>query len=286
MHFKKLFSKGFTLVEVMVAITIMAFMTLGIYSLLDSGQQTRDTVISEDRDYLQAYTALFRLKSDIEQLWSPLYYSSTKLKSQKESQAYNTENQEGKNAPISSQLFPKASVKGHPTPLIENEDKSTLAFFTTSNRRKMQDQKESRFAWVHYSLENEETPAADTSSAGLSQLVRRFKAHDPYAGDVDLTQIRGHVLMRGIKSLAFEFWDPEKKKWQERLKDLPNLDQMAPRGIKIVIEWQDLSQQEYVHVRVYRPNWPYFDVIKDEKIKQKALKKKTSPTPQGKSNVN
>ena len=256
----------------------MAFMTLGVYSLTDNAQRTRETVIPEDREYFQVYAAFSRIKSDIEQLWSPLYFASTDQSRENRNRARSAPDAgRPKNVPQLGRLFPKATVQNYPIPLIESEDPSSLTFFTGSYMRRVQDQKAGRFAWVHYSLEADESNTEEGES--FYQLVRKLKAKDPYTNEADIEEVKGSVLMRGVKSLAFQFWDSGSKEWKESFREISSHDQMAPRGIKVVVEWQGLGQQEFKHTRVFRPNWPYFDAIKDEKERQKALQSKDSKIP-------
>ncbi len=274
-------SKGFSLIEIMVAITVMAFMTLGVYSLTDNAQRTRETIIPEDREYLQVYAAFARIKNDIEQLWSPLYFASTdQTPPSRPGSTPAPENQAPKNVPRLGHLFPKATVQNYLIPLIESENASTITFFTGSYMRRIQDQKAGRFAWIHYSLEAQEAredEQENSSAATLYQLMRKLKATDPYTDEKDIEEAKGSVLMRGVKSLAFHFWDSQDKEWKTSLKEISSLDQMALRGIKVVIEWQGRSQQEFTHTRVFRSNWPYFDAIADEKERQKAMQAKKTP---------
>ena len=253
-------SQGFSLIEVIVAVTVLSLMTLGLYSLVDNGQRTKESVISEDQDFLQGQTALSRLQSDIEQIWSPIYYSPPP--------SLLSKRQSNKTRPLLTTHFPRASAKGHLIPLLKNEDKSSFSFLSTSNRRKIQDQKQGHFAWIQYSIEKDDSAFSDSENSPegeLLQLVRRLKAHDLYGSDWDFSDVQGQVLVRGVKSFAFKFWDSQKKEWQESLKELPLEDQQAPKGIQVTLVWQDKSQQEYQSTRVFRPLWPYFKANKNRK---------------------
>ena len=66
---------GFTLLEVLIAITVLSFIILGIATITDDSQQTAESVIQEDLDLLQVETAFSRLEWDISHAYSPLYFS-------------------------------------------------------------------------------------------------------------------------------------------------------------------------------------------------------------------
>ena len=72
---------GFTLIEILIAITILAFLMVGVYTIVSNSVDTKDRVLSEDKSYVQVMRALDRLQSDVAQLWSPLYCSASLVQS-------------------------------------------------------------------------------------------------------------------------------------------------------------------------------------------------------------
>ena len=64
-------------------------------------------------------------------------------------------------------------------------------------------------------------------------------------------------LMDNVISLSFEFWDQEKRKWQDKLGEIPD-GKSVIRGVKVVLEWKDQEGIEHTELRVFRPLFPYF----------------------------
>ncbi|MBK26897.1 MAG: hypothetical protein CME70_23040 [Halobacteriovorax sp.] len=268
-------SKGFSLLEIMIATGILAFLSLGINSIVSSTADTKDEVTKEDRAYLQVYTALNRMEVDITQIYSPLYFTVKEktldeVEGEARASGKDFDRDTYDNPGLSyqgSEKYPAISRSGEPIGAIVNDDKSSLIFSTMSNRRKLQDSKESRFAWVKYSLgsisKDEELKGDD--------LVRNFTAVDPYSKEFDWESTESQVLLQNVKSLTFEFYDKSKEKWVEKLSETA-LDKDTPRAIKVKLVWINESENEIEFERIFRPLWPYFDTLNDEKERQKALK--------------
>src|SRR5690606_15709908 len=67
--------QGLTLLEIMIAIVLLAFVMFGVVAITENSQNTKDRTVQTDRDNLQIETAMARLEWDFSQIWSPLYYS-------------------------------------------------------------------------------------------------------------------------------------------------------------------------------------------------------------------
>ncbi len=254
---------GLTLLEVMVSMTIMTFLMLGMYSMVSGGSATKDRVLREDRYYLQVQTALYRINQDFIQIYSPLYYSYLR----RDNRGSEAQNQDP--ALYVTESFPRLTHNGLGIPLFFVPKKDQLTFFTSSNRRKVQNNKESRYAWVSYSLE--ENP--DETQKGTSILVRRVLSQNPYDENIlqnkDFTEQK---LLDNISSLHFQFWDSEKKEFL----DFKNLGRNRNsylghpfRAIKTLLVRTDEQGNRETFERISRPLYPFFDVQKDEKDRER-----------------
>ena len=238
--------QGFTLVEILVALTIMSFMLLSVYSIVDNNISTKETVVKEDREFLQIYIAFHRVDLDISQIYSPLYYSSLDLprpggNNGAQPQPAAQIDRSAPNRFLPTQLFPRETVKQHIVPFMEQEDKSSFTFMSAANKRYLQDQRQSRYAWVSYSLETDPKPKTPDAS---SMWVRRSVAEGIYDPNLDLKAAKAQVLLRGVKELIIEFWSRK------------------------LTDWVDTNNNERTNIRVFRPLWPYFDAVQDETQKQ------------------
>jgi prepilin-type N-terminal cleavage/methylation domain-containing protein len=254
---------GFTLIEVMIAITLLSFIMIAVVSITSSSQTTKDRVLSEDKELLQIETAFSRFEWDFSQIYSPLYFSHEMKKE-------NLDNEDSIIAMErlfelfrSNKSFPKPSYDGLPIPEFTFEDKDTFAFFTTSNRRKLKNIKQSHFAWVQYSLETDREISLEDGKdspkvRAKGILTRRFQANDVFNPEgVKWDDLKKQVLLRNVESLKFEFWSPDKKKWVDNIELVTN-GKYIIRGVKITLEWMTPEETKLKFVRVYRSLFPKF----------------------------
>ncbi|MFT6070537.1 MAG: hypothetical protein ACJAT2_002670 [Bacteriovoracaceae bacterium] len=254
---------------------------LGVNTIVSNSTETKDIVTTEDRAYLQIYTALNRFEVDFIQIYSPLYFTVKEqsldeaAKERADDEASDRDTYDNPNlAYQGSEKYPTISRKGEPIGAIVNEDKNSLIFSTMSNRRKIQDAKESRYAWVKYSLGK----VSDDEDLQGEELIRNYTALDPYSKEFDWKNTESQVLLQNVKSLTFWFYDKAKEKWVDRLTDT-GVDQETPRAVRINLVWINDLGNEIEFERTFRPLWPYFDTISDEKDRQAALKPKAGNAP-------
>lgn len=269
--------KGFTLIEILIAITIMSFLVLGVYSMVDSNFVTQTEVTREDREYLQVQMAIERIQQDLEQIYTPLYYSSFPTpqqagqngQGQQLEQLRNTlpEDNRNNNFPPTT-YFPKEQVDNLPVPLIQQPDKDEFIFYTSAHRRRLEDEKSSRYIWVRYFVDNdEEEPDEDSARPeGLSVLKRKVVSEDLYRDDIDWDKGPDQILIRGLKSFAFEFWNKRTEKWVQTLREVDSEHRDTLRLFRILLVVVDNAGNEYSHMRVIKPHWPFFDAAKEQKM--------------------
>jgi prepilin-type N-terminal cleavage/methylation domain-containing protein len=263
-HFKTEFhsarESGFTLIEVLIAVVILSFIAFSTYKMVDSNITMKETVSREDKAIIQGVTAVGRLDSDFTQIYSPLFSSG------KAQPTANNTSDVYADAVAPSGNFDGQAKNGQLIPQFKSEDKSTLIIFTQANRRKIMDSKESRFAWVKYSLRNMEvSPDAieeKRNQAGM-ELVRQVIATDIYGQTLNWSEVKSQVLMRYIKSLEFSFWDERTKKFVSSIQEL-NENKNLIRAIKVIIIWVDEDNNEQTIQKVFRVLNPYFNTKQDD----------------------
>jgi prepilin-type N-terminal cleavage/methylation domain-containing protein len=170
---------GFTLLEILIAITLLAFITIGVVSITDDAAQTMERTTEINENNLQIETAMSRFDWDFSQIYSPLYFSTIMNMNANQTMASGDTGafQDGSMpgtmpgtttgaTPPAQQVSPYlqqyyeslinrfernenfmgVSKEGLPVPRFHNPEKNVLEFFTTSNRRKLENQKQSHFA--------------------------------------------------------------------------------------------------------------------------------------------
>ena len=268
-------NSGFTLVEVLIAILLLSFISLQTFRMIDNSTDTKENVLREDQILLQSLTAVSRLDSDISQLYSPLYAYS-KGNPTTDPNAIYQENATSKGA------YDGKAKNGLIIPQFQSEDKSTLVFLTTSNRRKVSDAKESRFSWVRYSVRrtektDDESMDAKTANAGQNELVRQTISTNIYSNDLNWTDVKAQVIMTQVKSVEFSFWDERSKKFVNSLLDL-NENKNTIRLLKMDLVWVDENAHEQKVEKIYRILYPFFNTKLDD-IKTGGAYGEGSPPP-------
>jgi prepilin-type N-terminal cleavage/methylation domain-containing protein len=285
--------RGFTLLEILIAITILAFITLAVVDITENAAQTMERTTEINKNNLQIETAMSRFEWDFTQIYSPLYFSTAMNLNQASGTDYsNLGNTDPTRAavpavpatPVNPQLqayyenmlqryqlnehFSGVSKDGIPIPRFYSPEKNVFEFFTTSNRRKMQNSKQSHFGWVRYSLMDkkeeigaEENPLIPKS---LKNFVRYFTADDPYDDkriNVEDGKVKAGILLENVESLEFQFWNPNRKAWETNIKTVP-AGENALRGVQISLVWYDTQGIKRTTVRVFRTLWP-MSVVND-----------------------
>lgn len=282
---------GFTLIEILIAITLLAFITIGVVSVTQNAVDTMDRTTETNKNNLTIETALSRFEWDFSQIYSPLYFSTPlNLSSADPYGATNDANMDGRDDNTGKEIAPTAQVnpmlqeyyqrllrrfeqnqhflgvskEGLPIPRFYSPDKTIFEFFTSSNRRKMENTRQSHFAWVRYTLgeplpkndDQEERPASMPQN--LKTLMRYFSADDPYDDkriEPEDARVKGAVLLENVESLEFNFWNPNSRKWETGLNTIPG-GQSLLRGVRILMTWYDSTGNKRTISRIYRNHWP------------------------------
>ncbi len=290
---------GFTLLEILIAITLLAFITLGVVDITDNAAATKERTTAINENNLQIETAMSRFEWDFSQIYSPLYFSTVMNLNQGANIGNNggdqggdiagvvagsqsgtqQGNQGGAISPMLQQYyenlvqrfernehFSAVSKEGHPIPRFYAPEKNVFEFFTSSNRRKLENQKQSHFAWVRYALAEQQELSQDSDETespnipkSLKSFVRYFSSDDPYSDKriniEDVERTKGAVLLRNVESLEFQYWDYQRRKWETSLRTIPQGENVI-RGVRILITWYDSFGNKRSTKRTFRTHWP------------------------------
>ena len=298
-------SGGFTLIEILIAITLLAFITMMVVSVTQNAFDTKDRTTQLNKSNLQIETAMSRFEWDYSQIYSPLYFSKEMplngsdpyaaqpvdenldgrddfsgveiAKAQADAQANATalaNNPELQNYLQTMQTkfqqnenFSGINVDGMPIPRIYSPDKTIFQFFISSNRRKTENTKQSHFGWVRYQLIDSDPEDVDEDQnekipKNLKNFVRYFNPNDPYddkrmdpINGFEATKVKAAILMKNVESLEFFFWDYNRRKWDNSLKNIQQGERIS-RGVKMVIVHYDSYGEKRTSERTFRNHWP------------------------------
>lgn len=265
--------KGLTLIEILIAIAILSFMALGIFRIVSQSSDTADRVTKEDDEFVQIVGALKRIDRDFSSIYSPLYFSPPMGSIENQGNSDYRDNAPDK-LPINKKyqdhgLYDGTTEDGHPIPAIFYDKNKELIIFTSSHRRKYENDKESNFSWVRYFL------STNPDNSEVQNLFRQEISSNIYANELDWGKASAFAILENILKLDIFFWDPKKLEWSDRIsEDSKYLGQ----AMKIELIWQDENKNENLVSKTYRILWPEFDPIADLRIKQSALKGSTNNT--------
>lgn len=279
-------NRGFTLLEILIAITLLAFISIGVISVTQNAFDTKDRTSEANKNNLQIETAMARFEWDFSQLYSPLFFSTRYRPMNNQNAGNNNRNSDNGQDPNANnsgivdpaqqeyaqllnnryernEHFIHVSQEGIPIPRFYSPEKNVFEFFTSSNRRKVENSKQSHFAWVRYALITPESdPEIENTliPKGLKNFVRYYTADDPYNEkriNPDDDKIKAVALLENVESLEFQFWDYARKKWETNLGVIQNGESLI-RGIKILITWYDSAGFKRSTERIFRNHWPIF----------------------------
>lgn len=270
-------SHGMSLLEVLISIAILSFISIGIVSVTQNADEVKVSTVDEDRKMLQIEKAFMRFSFDFEQFYSPLFFDQKIVVQALDSRINSTTSQEQKlltqsqNKLISyynnQEDFNAITQKGLIIPKVYTENKNTLAFFTLSNRRKYQNSKESTYAWVLYTVETKTVINNDGDEESVPCLVRYFTAENPFEAPIwkKLDSLKSQILLTRVKKLNFSYWDSEKEKYTRDLRSIKNGEHII-YGIKVELTWENENEVEFEEVRFFRPSWDPIKLETDDEI--------------------
>jgi general secretion pathway protein J len=200
--------RGFTLMEVMVAVAITAFIGTVVSMAFSTGFRAKELVESEAERYRMVRVALNRMTREIGSAF------------------------------VSDRYDPKRyrDSNDRPTNFIGERDK--LTFTTLAHQRLYTDSKESDQAVVEYFLEN----STEKNARGRQDLKRRV---NPNIGERMDRGGTTDVLFENVKKVEFEYWDSERKEWEDEWDTRrPEKKAILPTRVRITVFAPDENGKE------------------------------------------
>lgn len=194
-------SRGFTLMEVMIAVAITALMGALVAASFTSSFKARDVVEEESDRYRMIRTAMNRMVREISAAFVSDRYDSKQYRDQND----------------------------RPTNFVG--DREHLLFSTFAHQRLYADAKESDQMVVEYSVKS--SPSTDKAARNRQDIVRR---ENPVMGERMDRGGTEDILFEGVKKLEFQYWDSDKKEWDDEW-DTRRTERKAilPTRVKITI---------------------------------------------------
>lgn len=220
-------SKGFTLIEVMIAVLILAIISMLTTSNIQRSLKVKAKIDQDIEDYASLRNALHVMSHDIESSfhWVDIT-EEVKKKLIEEAQAKNKPVPFQQTAP-NAQRIPTEKL----TAFIGNSD--SLYVTTLSNVRTMVDVSESDQAKIGYYLKDHKSLKTQQSSKALIRRKSTVLDDDVTKGGKET------LLLEGVKTLKFRYLGGDNKDWTDTWKSLESLDDKTknrfPNAVEITI---------------------------------------------------
>jgi general secretion pathway protein J len=200
--------RGFTLIEVVIAVAITAFIGLILGVTFNTSIRSKEIIEDQAEHYRMLRTAMNRMVREISAAYVSDRYDPKRYRDQFD----------------------------RPTNFIGEREK--LTFTSMAHQRLYADARESDQMVVEYSVKS----SPDSKARGRNDLVRREKTV------LEERMERGGTedsLYEGAKKLEFQYWNSERKQWEDEW-DTRRLDRKSilPTRVKITLTALDESGKE------------------------------------------
>jgi len=254
-------SSGFTLLEVMISLVILTFISLAIYNATSSAFQLRDS-LQREGDFLNKVRITMNLvQTDISQIYSPKLLAPPSAEPQNPN-APQTPGQPpdaqdmglimSDDAGQQTQFWAAATDKTgiRASRLVGNESK--LTFVALSHKRIYKESEESEFAKITYELRPSDVIPDTQVLVKIENAKAPFGADDPR----DTNSIV-YPLLHGIKKWNYQYYSKGKdnpaRSWDS---DSPDSKDKFPDLIEITFEVIDDHNQNFEGHYKIKPEVP------------------------------
>jgi general secretion pathway protein J len=200
--------KGFTLLEVTIAVAVTAFIGITLGMAFNTTSSAKETMEQQSEKYRMLRTAMSRMEREISAAFVSDRYDATRFRDQYD----------------------------RPTNFIGAKDK--LMFASMAHQRLYSDAKESDQMYVEYSVKS----SSDKAARGRYDLFRREKTVFEERMERGGTE---EVMFEGIKRIEFQYWDSDKKQWVDEW-DTRRTERktILPTRVKFTIISKDENDKE------------------------------------------
>ncbi|MBL7715331.1 MAG: prepilin-type N-terminal cleavage/methylation domain-containing protein [Bdellovibrionales bacterium] len=213
-------NRGFTLIEVLISIAILVFISLFLYQVTTSTFNLRESLIEEGDFFSGIRLAMNVVDRDVSQIYTPiLMIPNDPAASGLLSGAVLTQNQmaaiqgSGKGTTATKFYLEVVNSVGIRPTRFQGNDKS-MSFVSLSNVRIYKESKESEFARISYDIIDDKSPDAIPGTRILRKSVN-VSAFDDEEGSLNAKDKlwKFYSLLPGIKEINFKYYRHDKKQW-------------------------------------------------------------------------
>ncbi|MGK5090221.1 type II secretion system protein GspJ [Bdellovibrionota bacterium FG-2] len=251
--------QGFSLLEVMIAMAILVFITIGITQATSETFKLRDVLLNEGDFYNGIRLATDILQRDICQMYSPIAMIPPRAKNAPEPDPAEAEALLAGDLAQTTAFWLGAVEKNgiRPSRFVGKQDE--ISFISLSHVRIYKDAPESEFAKIRYKLIKEDKPPFGAKTTQSTSVLTKIETTNAFDEDErrDKKLENTYPLLRGITSLTFQFYNKEKDTW-ERSWDSEKEDThyLFPDSIEMKFEIVGPSKLSFTGVYYFKPEVP------------------------------
>jgi prepilin-type N-terminal cleavage/methylation domain-containing protein len=201
---------GFSLLEVLIVMAILVFVSFGIYQAVTQTFRLRASLTAEGNFYNSLRLGMSILQRDLTLIYSPTALAPPKPPQNPQDRGQNPVQQNIDNLGVVTQFWLAGDLSGLRFSRFQGSD-NKISFVTMSHIRIYKDTPESEFAKVSYELKRD---TKDPDNRGNYVLV---KTESPNAFDMEDSRdplARSYEILRGIKTLSFSFLQRDRDTWK------------------------------------------------------------------------
>jgi prepilin-type N-terminal cleavage/methylation domain-containing protein len=260
---------GFTLMEILIVIAILAFISLGIYQATVQTFTIRDSIQREGEFYNGIHLVMGIVERDIAQMYTPLIMiqngpapapSGTPAGAARPSPTPSNQPQisSGASADLEHDGTYWAAAldnSGLRPSRFQGSDKS-ISFISASHVRMYKDMPEADLVKITYEFKTDSSPPEGTKLDSPSMLSKTENV-DAFENDEFKDKQYGVVypLLHGITKFKFGFYDKRKEKWETSW-DSEKVDNLFPDIIRVEFEVHGPSNMSFEGSYYFRPEAP------------------------------
>jgi len=236
-------NKGFTLIEVLIALAIFAWIGIFVYRFTTQAHQIGNVINNEGDFYNEVRLSMNILEQDIEMMFSPEMILRWNWKPADPDAIRSKlgpylEGLELRSTDYWNAVVHESGVR----PSRFQGDEKSMSFITASHVRIYKDAPESVFARVRYELRADKFPPEGVE--GTQVLVKMISADAFSLDDTDKEKFKIYPLLSGIKKFRVKYYQKEKDNWsnswdsdssdyKDKLPDAVQVELEVTRSIKL-----------------------------------------------------
>ncbi len=252
---RPLTAQGFTLIEVMISMTILAFISIGIFQAQTQTFRLRESLSAEAEFFNAVRLSMDILGRDISSIYSPsLIRLAPQNKDEAKEPSEILQRVMTSDAGHTSAFWLGATDESGIRPSRFNGSTNKVSFVTLSHARIYRDSAESNFSKISYELARD-----DENTSGSTYVLIRTESANAFDDDDrrDRKYQRRYPILRGIKKLTYRYWQKSRDRWDSSWdNDKEEYKEKFPDIIEATLEVEGPQRLSFEGVLKFRPEVP------------------------------